>query len=176
MKIKNGLGVISLLVSIGLGCLILVNYLNKPKVALIEIQKVYDSFELKKELEKKFKNTQSQRKKIIDSLELDLKLLYSSLNTDGGKNVERTETFNLKKNYYLQKKQMNEEDNLALSQQYDKEILTQLNQYVKDYGKLNKYTYIFGTDGNGSIMYANEKEDISDQIILYINERYKGVK
>lgn len=149
---------------------------TKPKMGIIEIQKVYDSFQLKKELEAKFKLTQNQRRKILDSLEVELKYIYASLEKQDKKDEATIQSFNQKKNYYMQKKQMNQEDDAALSKQYDGEILTQLNQYVKDYGKENGYTYIFGTDGNGSMMYANEGVDISNEVITYINGKYKGIK
>jgi outer membrane protein len=149
---------------------------TRPKTGIIEIQKVYDSFQLKKELETKFKTTQNQRKKILDSLELELKYLYASIEKQEKKDEETIKNFNIKKNFYMQKKQMNQEDDAALSKQYDSEILTQLNQYVKDFGKENGYTYVFGTDGNGSMMYAKESVDISNEVIVYINNKYQGVK
>lgn len=154
----------------------LYTHFTKPKLALIEIQKVYDAFDLKKELETKFKNVQNQRKKVLDSLELELKLMYAGFGKEIKKDDPRVTTFNVKKNYFMQKQQLTQEDDQALSQQYDKEILTQLNQYVKDYGKEKGYTYIFGTDGNGSVMYAHESVDISVDVISYINNRYKGLK
>jgi outer membrane protein len=154
----------------------LYTHFTKPKLALIEIQKVYDAFDLKKELETKFKSVQNQRKKVLDSLELELKLMYASFDKDIKKDDPRVTTFNVKKNYFIQKQQLTQEDDQALSQQYDKEILLQLSQYVKDFGKEKGYTYIFGTDGNGSVMYAHESVDISVDVISYINNKYKGLK
>jgi len=61
-----------------------------------------------------------------------------------------------------------------LSAQYDKEILAQLNQYVRDFGAKNNYEYIFGNDGNGSLMYAQESNDLTRQVTEYINQKYAG--
>jgi outer membrane protein len=161
---------------IGIIAFLIYDRCTRPKMAIIEIQKVYDAFDLKKELEAKFKMTQNQRKKILDSLEIELKYLYASIEKQEKKDEEAIKNFNLRKSYYMQKKQMNQEDDAALSKQYDSEILTQLNQYVKDYGKENGYTYVFGTDGNGSMMYAKESADVSNEVIIYINNKYKGIK
>lgn len=151
-------------------------YTSQRKLAFIEIQKVYDSFELKKDLESKFKIVQNHRKRILDSLELELKLIYVSIEKGSNKDEKLISNYNLRKNYYLQQKQQAEQDNDALSKQYDKEILNQLNQYVKDFGKEHRYDYIFGTDGNGSIMYGSERVNISDPLIEYINTKYNGIK
>ena len=47
----------------------------KQKTAYIEIKKVFNGFQMKKELEEKFKQTAKTREKIIDSLSFNLKLM-----------------------------------------------------------------------------------------------------
>ncbi|HZK64303.1 MAG TPA: OmpH family outer membrane protein [Puia sp.] len=151
-------------------------HFSAPKTAFIIIQDVYNGYDMKKEMEKKFNQTKDARQKILDSLAFELNILGKKVQDEHEKNPANLEQFKSRREEYLQRKQNSEEDNNQLSKQYDQEILTQLNQYVKDYGKENGYTYIFGNDGNGSLMYAKEGKDISKQVIEYINEKYKGVK
>jgi hypothetical protein len=33
-----------------------------------------------------------------------------------------------------------------------------------------------GADGNGTLMYANDRFNISEEVTNYINDRYKGVE
>ncbi len=41
---------------------------------------------------------------------------------------------------------------------------------------IGKLDIIMGADGNGVLMYANEKYDKSEEIITYINKKYKGIE
>lgn len=150
--------------------------LKQPKTGYIFIQNVYNNFEYKKEVEKKFLATKNARQKKLDSLELEIKIMGTRLSQLNDKEMKNDDLdkFNDIREEYLKKKQIMEQDNDQLSHQYDIEILTQLNQYIKDYGVENNYTYIFGNDGNGSLMFAREKDDISKEVIEYVNNRYAG--
>ena len=149
---------------------------SSPKTGFILIQDVYNGFDMKKENEKKFVQVKNARDKILDSLTLELKILASKIDSEQQKNKATIEEFKMKRDEYVQRKKTYEEDNDALSKKYDQEILTQLNQYVKDYGERNGYTYIFGNDSNGSLMYAKETNNITKEIISFINDKYKGVE
>lgn len=153
-------------------------YENKtvPNTGFIIIQEVYSGFDMKKEIEVKYNKTKNARDKILDSLELELKILARKIQSENEKNKETIEQFNVKRDEFVQRKQTYEEDNAALTKQYDLEILTQLNQYVKDFGEKNNYTYVFGNDGNGSLMYALEANNITKEVIEFINAKYKGVE
>jgi outer membrane protein len=145
-----------------------------PKMAYVNIQQVFNGFDLKKEYEKKFTQSKNSRERILDSLESELRFLGKKIETENAKNKEDINNFSLKRERYVEKKRLLEEDNAKQTKQYDNEIILQMNQYVKDYGKENKYTFIYGSDGNGSIMYAPDSKDITKEITDYINARYKG--
>jgi outer membrane protein len=152
----------------------------KKKVGYIEIKKVFNGFQMKKELEEKFKQTANSREKIVDSLALNLKLISKQLNeqkeTKEGINKDLAYMFEIKREEYLKLKGQFTEDNTALSQKYDGQILEQLTQYILEYGKTNNYELIFGADGSGNLMYANEGLNISDDISIYVNNKYKGIE
>lgn len=150
-------------------------YLKQPKVGYIVIEEVFNSFELKKELQSKYENTQKTRQQIIDSIRIELTLLAKKAEAkDISK--EQLDMFERKKYDYNLKLKTFSEDNAQLTKQYDSEIITQLNQYVKDYGKLNHYDVILGNNSNGSLMYGNENLNLTKEVIEYINAKYKGLK
>lgn len=151
-------------------------HLSIPRTAYILIQEVYNGFDLKKETEKKFLHTKNARDKVLDSLALEVQLLGKKIEAEQEKNTETINQFNTKREEYYQRRKTYEEDNNALSKQYDQEILTQLNQYVKDFGNEHNYTYIFGNDGNGSLMYGKDAKNVTPEVIEYINDKYRGIK
>lgn len=172
---KKNIAVVLLTILFGSAIIwIIVKQRNLPKTGYVLISEVYNSFEMKKEMEKKYLLVKNSRDKILDSLELELKILGSKIKKEEEKNKTTIEDFTYKREEYLQRKKTYDEDNEALTKKYDQEIITQLNQYVKDYGERNGYTYIFGNDGNGSMMYANEAGNITKDVIVFINGKYRG--
>jgi Skp family chaperone for outer membrane proteins len=147
----------------------------EKKIAYIDIPKVFNGFEMKKEMQEKYKKTEVTRQRVLDSLSLELQMLSRKLQSDKN-NRELMFEFDSKREIYFKKQRQNEEDNLALSTQYDKQILGQMSQYMLDYGKANGYDVILGADGQGGLMYADEMLNISDEITEYINDKYKGVE
>jgi outer membrane protein len=148
---------------------------NQPKTAYVDLTKLYDGFEYKKELEKQLTKVQEARQNILDSLELKLKVMSKQLTAATTKDAAKLKEFTELKEEYLTKKDQYDTDNEETTTTYTSQIWKQLSQYVQDYGKANKYTYIFGAAGSGSLMYANSSEDITDVVLVYVNEQYKGM-
>jgi len=138
--------------------------------------KVYDSFELKKELGQKLIRVKQARKKILDSLMLDLKILSKDIEIESENKENKKKIFHVMRDQYLLKEQRFKEDNQVLTQRYNDQIWAQLNQYIKDYGERHNYQYIFGTTGQGTLMYAAKSYNVTDDILIYVNKRYNGEK
>ncbi len=153
-------------------------FAKEKKTAYVDIAMVYNDFTLKKELEAKLANVQATRKSILDSMELSLNQLASKLQNEQfpkehmNFQVQQYEQLRMS---YGEKKQLFAEDNERTTKQYSDQIWNQINQYVKDYGKENSYTYILGADGTGAVMYADDSEDITGKIKEYVNQRYNGI-
>lgn len=147
----------------------------KQKQAFIDIPKVFNGFDMKNEMQKKLKQTEALRMKIIDSLSLELQVISNRLKAEP-KNNALMAAFDAKRQYFFQTKNQMEEDNAGLTEQYDKQILEQMSTYIMEYGKKNNYDFIYGSSGNGALMFADEKYNISDDIILFINSKYKGLE
>ncbi len=175
MKMKQVLVCSVLVVAISVISIVTYHYFSSKKIGYIDIKKVFSAFTLKKELEDKYAMTANYRARIIDSLSGNLRSLSTQLKSDK-KNQELLTYFETKREEYFKTKERFEEDNIVLSKKYDGQILEQMTQYVTDFGKKNNYKYIFGADGNGTLMYAEDKENISDAIIIYINNKYKGIE
>jgi outer membrane protein len=146
-----------------------------PKPAFIDIPKVFNGFTMKNEMQKKYQRTESIRNKIVDSLSMDLQLLSNRVKSDP-KNQALINEFDMKRQYFFSMKNKTEEDNAVLSEQYDKQILEQMSTYILEYGKKNGFDFIYGSSGNGTLMYASDKYNISEEIITFINSKYNGLE
>jgi outer membrane protein len=174
-KNKNILGILILIISIISANYYITEQQFKKRFAWVNLSKIYNEFSLKKDLEKKLMVVETARKKITDSLELELKVMVNQfeLLNDAEKNNQST-IFQIKKQEYLTKKQEFDEDNEQLKTDYHQQVLTQINQYVKDYATGHNYSMIYGADGSGVLMYAEEKIEITNEVLLFVNNKYKG--
>jgi outer membrane protein len=128
------------------------------KSGFIVNQKVFNEFLGKKELEKKLTVLRARDRVTLDSL---VGLLESTSNTS------------------LLKFYQDRIDNMAISErqlsdQYTSDIWKVINESVNEFGEREGYDLIFGAVGSGSLMYANKSQDITDEVIQFVNERYKG--
>lgn len=152
-------------------------FFNKPenkKIAFIDVKKVFDGFELKKELQKKYQGQMAGKKKLIDSLGFEVQQLGIELESSKTPDQTKTEIFIQKRKQYMELVKIYDGEDQKVNSEYDAQILTQMNQFVKDYGDENGYDMILGSLGNGTIMHANSEMDISDKVLKFINKKYAG--
>lgn len=172
MKVIN-----ALFFSLTLLCLGAVLYLfvngKGDKTAFFMSAEVYNEFDYKKELEVELITTQNNAQRVIDSLELDLNMTVDYLNSVEP-STDQIALFERKQQNYMEFRNQIESGYGAKSQEFYNLIWDRINNYVKEYGKENGYTYIFGANGDGSIMYAEEGKDITKEIIQMINQKYAG--
>jgi len=175
-RLRTGIMVVISVISIMALTATIYMYLKQPKIAYVRVPYLYENFEFKKEMEAKLNNVMQMRKTMIDSMQLQLKMLAGRLQNEKKPAEKDIEEFKDEKERYISKKQQVDEDDNNASKRYADEILKQLTQYVQDYGKENGYTYIMGAEGSGGIMAADEKNDVTNDVLKYINEKYKGKK
>ena len=159
---------------IGIVGFLIYMHLTKPKTAYVNTIELYNDFLLKEELEENMIATQKARERILDSLKLDLQSMATRLEAQDVREQEEINHWEFLRKQYLLKKDHFEEDNIAMGEKYTDQIWKQLNQYIKDYGTTNGYEYIFGADGQGKLMHATESNNITSEVLVYINERYQG--
>jgi outer membrane protein len=167
---------ISLLILLVLACCAFTywDHLHRSKQGFIIVSEVFNQFDMKKDSERHFTLVKNRRQKILDSMAFDLRLLAKKIDAQKAKNKEDVDSYNLKREDFYRHQKTFEEDNKQLTSQYDSEIFTQINQYVKDFSKENSYQLVFGSDGNGSLMYGEDQLNLTKEVIEYINKKYKG--
>lgn len=53
-------------------------------------------------------------------------------------------------------------------------LVTGVKKYIKTYGKEKGYSYIYGTGEAATVLYAEDKYDITKEIIKLLNDKYKA--
>jgi outer membrane protein len=53
-------------------------------------------------------------------------------------------------------------------------LVSGVKKFIKTYGKEKGYSYIYGTGDAASILYAEDKFDITKELIKALNDKYKA--
>jgi Skp family chaperone for outer membrane proteins len=159
----------------GVAALVIVLSSKEPKPVYIEMGKVYEEFQLAKELTKELETILKSKKTYIDSLYENLRRGTQELKFKEKKNIEDIKSLAKLEEEFYYKKQQFEKENQAMSTDVNTKVWNQLNQYIKDYGELKKLTILFGANGQGNIMYGNAKYDVTKEVVEYVNGRYNDI-
>lgn len=175
----NALQICTLIVLLVLVAATVFLFLNRPKIAYVRshdlIEKYQGTLEARAEFEKK-KNGMSSN---VDSLKIDFERAknqylkdINSLSPKQRSEKEEMLTFQqeqLVKYSEAVLMKVQEEDNKMMQ-----EVLNQVNSFIEEYAKTRNYSLILGTTLSGSLLYGEQAIDITDQLLLELNNRYKG--
>ena len=145
-------------------------YLQQPKTAFVDNQRLFDAFEGRKELEARLEQGAQAQQVALDSLKLQVLQLESSAST----NSTTAQRYRQLQRHYQQQQQLAEGRYQQQSRDYTEAIWKQISRYTLEYGEQAGYDYIFGTAGQGSLMYGAPQRDVTDEVLAYINQRYAG--
>lgn len=167
MKIVIGINIVIVAFVIFLGY----SYFNSTKkIVFINTGDVFNAFKMSKEIDTEIKQVEEKKQGIIDSLASNLSKIQNGIIKMEAKD------FDFLKREFIVKRNQFSEDMAKLKQISMEKIWKQINQYISDYGKENKVDIILGANGQGSLMYANDKIDITKDVIEFVNNKYVGIK
>lgn len=161
--------VLSVVLSLGLGALLYATF-GVEKTAYLDVNALYNSFDYQKEMTFKLDQMAVARKGILDSLDVDLR----DKSIQWKERKEKLPELQDRYSHFVQLQERFETEYAEVQMKYEKQVWERLNSYVRNFGKMKNYDYIYGANGSGSIMYCDSTENITDQIIKYCNEKYAG--
>lgn len=153
MSFRNALTVLNLVLVVALAGYIFLKPSPSGRNAYVMNQRIFAEFKGKIELETKLNELRNTHKKQLDSL-----ALLISQPDQAAMYQESARVFALKEQ--------------ELSDRYTADIWKRINQYVAEYGKKEGYDFVFGASGDGSIMYAGEANNITDEVVAFVNKQY----
>ncbi|MEN8885300.1 MAG: OmpH family outer membrane protein [Winogradskyella sp.] len=150
---------------------------DQTKIAFVDNGKVINDYQMKIDIENRFKKKDEDYKKRTDSIgksyQLDAQqtqLRLSKLSAQ--KQQEGSQEFSQKwqgiqQQLQFEQQQMQQAFNVEMDS-----VIVKVKDFVGEYGKANGYTYILGKNEAGSVLYGSEANDISDAIAKALNEAY----
>lgn len=140
--------------------IVILSSCSMKKTAYVDMFKLVQEFELQKEYSEEAKRDMERERTLIDSI-----VYTEKLRNPSSYEVAKNELYTA---LYRKTEERNKE--------IEKMIWKRLNPYIADFGKEKGYSYIYGANGTGNVLYADEKENITEELIQYVNNRYHGKK
>lgn len=133
---------------------------SRPKTGYVDVFELVNAFDLQREYTEAARANYHDQRSMIDSLVYAHRLrdsltyrqaerdLYSALELQTQERTREIETI----------------------------IWNRLNPYIVEFGRARGYDFIYGANGTGSLLYADEGKDLTSELIDYVNQRYRGKK
>ena len=138
---------------------------QKQEIVFVNNVTWFNEFNMAKDMGRKHKVAIEKQKKSFDSLYTVYNILKEQKSIAKLPQLEQQ----------LQQKDAELKQMEAyLSKDVSQQVWNRLNTYIKDYGKVNEYQLILGTQGSGNIMYGEESLDITLDLLEYANTKYEG--
>lgn len=151
-------------------------FVNQEKM----IEKSQEKIDLEADYEKQIANLGKKKDSLGKALKAEYDLLEPQLKALQNSNPKKAQELFLP---FQQKQQMlgntiqNEEKAIANSFQTKIDsLLAKVDSSIEDYGATIGYTYIFGKNKAGSVLYGSDKNDITQAVIDKLNKEYSETK
>lgn len=133
-------------------------------IVYVDIGKLQEGYKMKQELETKANSRLLTIKNIIDSLYMVKRI---SPVTRG---YTRLDTSIAKLEYELNRSITD------VNKELTQKVWDRLNVAIEKFGKEHDYSIIIGANGAGTVLYGEERKDITKQLIDYVNKNYETGK
>ncbi len=154
---------------------------NQPKVAFINVEELMKDYGATKALEEKLKSRQEEIAKELDSIgtpfQLKVQQYYQDAQKMSAKKRAEIEQTLQQEQQILQARQQQagqvlQEENQVLSDALTKKV----DSFVADFAKVKGLNLIIGTAGNGTVMYGDEKLNVTKEILEILNKDFSKEK
>ncbi|TVL99816.1 MAG: hypothetical protein CV087_16340 [Candidatus Brocadia sp. WS118] len=146
-----------------------------PKVVYVKSLKVLEEYQGMKEVREVLSDFISKGDIQLDSLKKNLKEISVQIES---KNITSSEKKRLEEIYNNKQSEMNQyiiqlrDEAKQEEQKLTQGVLNQINSYIKTYAEQKGYDLVIGVTLSGNVLYGSEALDITDEIIVFLNNNY----
>lgn len=154
------------------------NEVKEVKTAYIDTSKLLQEYTESKDIEAKYKAKSQEMGKELDAEVARFKSEAQNFQKNAQANGQ---AWAQQKGAELQKREQQlSYAQQAMLQQLQQEsgkemdsLVVNVRKFIKSYGKEKGYAYIYGTGEAATILYAEDKYDITDDVVKLLNDKYK---
>jgi len=151
---------------------------HQDKIAFVDNVKLMDEYQEKIDVENKFKvkaeALNKKRDSISQAFQLEAQAFQLKAQKLSQKKAQEEYALIQQKGQIIGQQLQQEDQQLQTTGQQEMDsIITRVKKEIEAYGKTNGYSYILGGGDGGSVLYGQDKHDITDQLITILNNKYK---
>ncbi len=163
-KIDLKLVVIALLISGLTIFLFLMVFSEKRTVVYVDSLKLFEGFQMTKEMK-------TLGEKEFNTRKISLENLYASMQSSSVSVLQKKELMQV---FSKEKEELQKFNQFFASQQTEK-IWERIRSYTSEFSKDKNYQLIILSDNKQVVLYADEKIDVTNDLLIYLNKRYDGI-
>ena len=146
---------------------------HQESPAFFNADKVYNEYEMKKELEAKMQKMDEYQTFMIDSLKFQIRSMEQKAIAEPQNQGFQDQLKMLYDQFNFTAREFKER-NEGISAQYNKMVLDQIRQKAKEFRMKRGLPYFIGQGESTDLIFYDEAHDLSDEFILFLNESYSG--
>lgn len=136
------------------------------KIAVADAVRLFNNYNMKKELESKDEPLLKFLNSRLDSLDAVIK----NTSTSAASDEKQAQLYTS----YKETQSLLEESYRRSNQAINEQVWTRLNPLIEEYGKKYGYRLIVGANGMGSVLYHDGYYDVTEDLIKFVNNKYEG--
>nr|WP_299345341.1 OmpH family outer membrane protein [Allomuricauda sp.] len=164
---------------IGIALAVLAISCQQNKIGFVDNVKLLDGYQEKVDVETKFnakvETLSKKRDSISQAFQLELQEFQSKAQSMSQKNAQEQYNLLQQRGQFVAQQLQQEEQALQQSSQAEMDTLVnKVKDQIEAYGKTNGFTYILGGGEGGSVLYGVDTQDLTEEILKILNDKYKN--
>jgi outer membrane protein len=151
---------------------------QQDKIGFVNNVSLMDKYQEKIDIESRYKTrTESLNKRrdsVSQAFQLEAQAFQTKAQTMSEKKAQEEYGMLQQRGQFMGQQLQQEEQQLQMEGQTEMDSLVRkVKGEIKEYGKANGYTYILGGGEGGSVLYGEETNDLTNEILKILNDKYK---
>ena len=151
---------------------------QQNKIGYVDNVKLMDEYQQKIDVEAKFKikadALAKKRDSISQAFQMEAQAFQAKAQTMSQTKAQEEYATMQQKGQLIGQQLQQQDQQMQLEGQTEMDsIVSTVKDEIKAYGKTNGYTYILGGGDGGSVLYGTDANDLTDEIVTLLNEKYK---
>lgn len=151
---------------------------KQEKIGFVDNVKLMDEYQEKIDIESKFKTKvealTKKRDSISQAFQLEAQAFQTKAQSMSQKKAQEEYALIQQRGQFIGQQLQQEDQQLQAEGQTEMDsVVSKVKKEIKAYGKTQGYTYILGGGEGGSVLYGVDANDLTDEIIKILNDKYK---
>lgn len=152
---------------------------QQNKIGYVDSVKIMDDYQEKIDVEARFKTKADamgrKRDSISQAFQMELQQFQSKAKSMSQQSAQEEYAQLQQRGQQIGQRLQQEEQQLQQNSQTQMDSLVKkVKKEIRAYGKANGYTYILGGGEGGSVIYGEDANDVTNEILKILNDKYEN--